>query len=441
MRRSRARSERILTRLAKDKKVDLESAEFHVRSAMLAQGAAILQAYLDALLADEEPPTCCDNHLPATMKSTAKRPKTLRTILGQVTIWRRRFECPLCHRASYPADEALGVVDTSFSPGVRRMMAHVGAMEPFAQRERDLLLLAAVSVGAKEIERVAEQTGREVEQWEQDEGARARGLAAMGVEMVQQAPKYFYNSFDGTGIPVRGDELDGVKGKDGARARTREVKLGCAFTQTGLDEKGRPMRDEASTTYVGAIEASTEFGHRIHAEAVRRGMNQAEKVIVLTDGMPYNKTIAATHFPNAIHIIDLYHAREHLAAFARDIARIPLDSSWHKKARRHLDHGRTKPLLEMLRQILPRSGPRRKAGQKQIRYFEANAPHMRYGHFRKEGYFIGSGVIEAGCRTVVGSRLKRSGMFWSVSGANAIIALRCCILSGRFEQFCEDQAA
>jgi hypothetical protein len=70
-------------------------------------------------------------------------------------------------------------------------------------------------------------------------------------------------------------------------------------------------------------------------------------------------------------------------------------------------------------------------------YFLRNADRMRYPQFRRQGLFIGSGVIEAGCKTVIAARLKRSGMFWTLRGANAIIALRCCRISGKFEDYWE----
>ena len=250
-----------------------------------------------------------------------------------------------------------------------------------------------------------------------------------------------YVEFDGTGVPMRPSEVAGRRGKgaDG-KAKTREVKLGCVFTQSGLDEKGRPARDEASTSYVGAIEKSVDFGHRIHGEAMRRGMSGARRVVVLTDGAAYNKTIAGEHFPRAIRILDLYHAREHLADFAKDISREPLEGLFHRACRSLLDAGKIANLVKGMKSKLPRSGPRRKAGVVQIRYFQDNASAMRYAKFRRMGLFVGSGVIEAGCKTVIGQRLKRSGMFWSLAGANAIIALRCCFASGRFEQFWEDTA-
>jgi len=111
---------------------------------------------------------------------------------------------------------------------------------------------------------------------------------------------------------VRPSELVGRRGKqaDGS-ARTREAKLGCVFTQVGLDREGRPQRDPNSTSYVGAIESSDLFGWRIYAEALRRGLEQAKTVVVLADGARYNHAIVQTHFPGAVHIVDLFHAYEH----------------------------------------------------------------------------------------------------------------------------------
>ena len=79
--------------------------------------------------------------------------------------------------------------------------------------------------------------------------------------------------------------------------------------------------------------------------------------------------------------------------------------------------------------------------EREIGYFEKNKERMRYADFKKRGLFVGSGVMEAGCRTVVGQRLKQSGMHWTVNGANSIIALRCNLLSNRWEDFWEYRAA
>ncbi len=426
--------------MSRQENTDLEALEFFVRNHMLQAGARALEALLEPLGRGRrrEPLICGENHLPQPMRSLGVRAKTLRTILGPVRFERSAYVCPVCGKVRCPGDELLGVVRTRFSPGARRMMARTGARESFAEAAGDLDLLAALKVDAKDVERVAEGTGRAVEDWMAQEGTKARLAPPVA---ACEPPETSYVSFDGTGAPMRREELKGVKGKgpDG-RARTKEVKLGCVFTQTALDEEGRPVRDPDSTTYVGAIENSTDFGHRILAEAVRRGILQSPRVVAITDGAAYNKTILDEHFPKAVRILDLYHAREHLADFVRDVCRLPLDGPLHRAWRAMLDAGHVEKLLAKMRWALPRSGPRRKEGLKQIGYFRDNARAMRYAEFRRMGLFVGSGVIEAGCRTVIGQRLKHSGMFWTVAGANAIIALRCCLASKRFEQFWEDSA-
>jgi hypothetical protein len=233
---------------------------------------------------------------------------------------------------------------------------------------------------------------------------------------------------------VRKSELVGRRGKqaDGS-ARTREVKLGCVFTQVGLDKEGHPQRDPDSTTYVGAIESSTLFGWRIYAEALRRGLEQAQTVIVLTDGQRYNRTITQTHFPGAVHIVDLFHAYEHLTLISQILWGPQAESP--KAWRNLLEAGDIKRLVSKAGKTLPSSPKAKKSLRKELGYFENNASCMRYAQYRQRDFFVGSGVVEAGCRTVIGERLKQSGMRWSVRGANAIIALRCCIMSGRFEDF------
>jgi len=166
----------------------------------------------------------------------------------------------------------------------------------------------------------------------------------------------------------------------------------------------------------------------------------ARRVIALTDGAAYNKTIIHEHFPDVIHVLDHYHAKEHLADFLREACRQPAKGPLFEELSDLIWRGRIDELTERMRSMLPRSGERRKKGEKEINYFKNNAYAMRYEEFRERGIFIGSGVIEAGCKTIIGQRLKNSGMFWTVKGANAIIALRCCLASGLFEQFWEDTA-
>ena len=201
------------------------------------------------------------------MSSRGRRAKKLLTTLGSVPFGRSFYQCQACHQSRFPDDEQLDIRQTTYSPGVRRLMARAGSQTQFEQAAEDLLCYAGLKVEPREIERVAEEVGRQVEQWlSAQQGQSLQGVGPSPA-LPEPLPK-FYISFDGTGVPMRMHELAGRRGKqaDGS-ARTREAKLGCVFTQVGLDKEGYPQRDPDSTTYVGAIESSTLFGWRIYAEA------------------------------------------------------------------------------------------------------------------------------------------------------------------------------
>ncbi len=433
--------ERLVERIAGEGHIDLEAAEFFIRASVLALGAQALEKLLEDVGAGRRnKPVLCE--CGQRMESEGRRAKTITTVVGPVRFSRTLYICPRCGKARFPGDEILGVTTTAFSPGVQRMMARAGSRDSYKEAAEDLNLYAALKVTAKDVERVAKAVGEKVERWMAREASNAQLRAAAGLPAgdANDSASLLYISFDGTGVPMRRDELAGRKGKqkDGS-ARTREAKLGCVFTQTTLDEEGRPIRDPHTTSYTGAIEESGNFGYRMRGEAVRRGVSKAEKVVCLTDGAKYNMTIVKQHFPDATHIIDLYHSREKLC----DTAKLILTESQRRDCEKQwlelLDQGEIEQLLKQVCERIPRSGARRKKAMRNAKYFERNTPHMRYKEFREQGLFVGSGVIEAGCKTVIGKRLKQSGMFWSKKGANSITALRCCQYSGRFEQFWEDQ--
>jgi len=239
-------------------------------------------------------------------------------------------------------------------------------------------------------------------------------------------------------VPAVPKETQGRAGKaaDGT-ATTREAKLGCVFTQIHFDAEGWPVRDPESTTYVGAIETAEQFGPRLHAEAVRRGLTAATTAIVLGDGAPWIWRRADAHFPGAVQIVDLYHAREHLEAVGRLAfgSGSAVATAWVAARRDELDDGDVEVIITEIRKLPAASDPKRQDElRKEAEYFETNKLRMCYKHFRARGFFVGSGVVEAGCKTVVAQRLKQSGMRWTVAGANAVIALRCRLLGNRWEE-------
>ncbi len=368
------------------------------------------------------------------------RDKKLLTVLGPVTV-KRAYYYDQEHRAGYcPKDRTLDIEGTSYSSGVRRMMSRVGAYRSFGLGHEDLYELAAIRVSAKEVERISQMVGGQAEAFHT---AEAKASLSDKIVPINPIPR-MYVGMDGTGVPVVKKETAGRQGKgEDGQAKTREVKLGCIFTQTSVDRDGRPVRDEESTSYTGAIETAELSGRRIYQEAMRRGLNWAKEVCVLGDGAIWIWIIADEQFYGATQIVDLFHAREHYwkvgrACFGQDKDRL---YQWTEERRRELDDGWPEGVIEAINRCSSLPGYDKAVCEREIGYFERNKERMRYADFRKRGLFVGSGVVEAGCRTVIGQRLKQSGMHWTVRGANSIIALRCNVMSNRWEDFWEHRAA
>jgi hypothetical protein len=364
------------------------------------------------------------------------------TAVGAAECLRPYYLCECCHHGQFPVDTELDIENTELSPGVRRMLATVGHQVPFEQGRQQMELLAGLSVTTKAVERTAEAIGADIEARQQRQLKQAMQLD-LPIPLGPRIP-ILYVEMDGTGIPVVRKETEGRAGKQhGEPAHTREVKLGCTFTQTTLDAEGYPIRDEDSTTYVGAIESCEEFGRRLYAEAWRRGWARADKKVVLGDGSEWIWNQAALHFADATHIVDLYHSREHLCDLAAKLfpENEPARKRWIMVEQARLDAGKIEALVAALRTLEAAHPSLAKDVETEANYFDRNKERMRYAEFRKQGLFVGSGVVEAGCKTAIGSRLKQSGMFWTVRGANAIIALRCCQLSGEFEAYWEARRA
>ena len=370
------------------------------------------------------------------------RSRRVLTAVGEVEFLRPWYLCPQCHNGQFPADADLDIEKTDLSPGVRRMLALVGSETSFDHGRRQMESLAGLEVTAKAVERTSESIGADIV-------GRERAAVEQALQLhlpiiVGESIPVLYIQMDGTGVPVVRKETEGRTGKaDGQSAHTREVKFGCVFTQTGWDEEGYAIRDSGSTTYTGAIETAGEFGSRIYLEAWNRGWNRAEKKVVIGDGAEWIWNNAEQHFPGAVQIVDLFHARQHLW----DVARLlhpgdaPRQKQWMLRHQPKLDGGKIEKLVRFLRGIDASTPAIADTIRIEAAYFENNVRRMRYPEFRSQHLFVGSGVIEAGCKTVIGSRLKQSGMFWTVTGANAIIALRCCQLNNRFEDYWADRRA
>jgi len=401
--------------------------------------ARAVERRINADTSDHAGPTApCACGLPA--RYAGRHDKTFESVLGPLTLARAYYHCAPCATGFCPRDHALGLQGGSLSPGVLRMVGRVGAMVSFEEGHELLTELAGVDVPTKHVERAAEALGHEVAEDE-------RRVVEPPPADEPVAPT-LYLGMDGTGVPVRKEELADRAGKqpDGS-AKTREVKLCTVWSAEGRDEEGTPVRDEGSISYSAAIESAaqkdtdevpSEFAARVEREATRRGFERAARRAVLGDGAKWIWNLATEHFPDAIQIVDRFHAKQHLSDVAKSIyvAGSDLAEPWARERHDELDAGDIEAVLRALRAHSPKDDEARKC----VDYVDGNRARMRYAEFRAAGLCTSTGVVEAGCKTAIGTRCKRAGMHWTVAGADAIIALRCCKLSGRFEEFWERRA-
>jgi hypothetical protein len=326
----------------------------------------------------------------------------------------------------YPADDALGL-EVSYTPALAKLICLEGADEPtYLKAERHLEQTGGILVSARQIQRVVQRVGSCAQAW-QERPAQPGPCAA----------PVLYASGDGTGVPMVPEELKGRRGKQAdGKAKTRQVYLGCVFTQHRTDKKGRPVRDYESTTYVSSFKPIDDFGPLLRQEAIRRGMGRAGQVVLLIDGAQGLENMGNDSFKGCVQIVDFYHAMEHAGLVLS--ALIGKDHPDYKKRLRRwakrLLKDKVQDLIKETRKECA-DKPQAAEVEKELGYFVRNVKRMQYGTFRAKGYFIGSGVVEAGCKTLIGGRCKQSGMFWSESGAENILALRCIHSSRRLEEF------
>jgi hypothetical protein len=368
-----------------------------------------------------------------------RRHKSFQSALGPLQLERAYYHCSGCGQGFCPRDRHLGLTDTSLSPAVTRMVAAVGSMVSFEEGSQLLEELAGVSVNAKQVERGAEALGVEISEDE------ARDVTPLE---TQPLPPTLYLGVDGTGVPIRAEQLKGRRGKqlDGS-AKTREVKLCTVWSCEARDQQGRPMRDEGSVSYTAAIESAATadtdvvpaaFTQRVLREASRRRFTQANRTVVLGDGAPWIWKIAQELFPHAIQIVDRFHVKQTLSTVSKAVygADSQQAQQWARRRHDELDAGKFPDLLRAVRRQADTCEEARKCFQ----YLHRNRDRMRYPHFEAQGFCTSTGVVEAGCKVIVGTRLKRAGMHWTIRGSNAIISLRCSRLSGRFQDFWERRA-
>jgi hypothetical protein len=348
------------------------------------------------------------------------RERRVMTLLGPVRFRRAYYYCLACGATHYRGDEALGIEDGSgFSLPAQEAICLVSAETTF-ERTRFLLgRLSGLHLSISHAQHVSQKHGAAVA------SASAQTVHQLFAGQIEHIPedrnRRLYVTLDATKTRFVDD--------------WHETKVGACYTvkpgRKGLDEPDR-------TTYVTEVEAGLEgFGQALYDEAARRGVQHAAETVVVADGAPWIWNLVAEHFPDAIQILDFYHASERLHTVSKAVYGDGCAKAreWADRSIERLHVGDWKGLLCSLKALRPTTV----AGQETVRlalgYFATNRQRMDYPRYRARGMHIGSGVVEAACKHVVGTRCKRAGQRWTKPGAGAILDLRCLSLNGRWDEY------
>lgn len=402
------------------------------------------------------------------------RRKTLLTLLGPVAWSRPYYQCqeaaaaqegarsaapiPVCAHGEAPADAALGVVGRRTSAGVQAVVGYLAAQMPLEQAAESLRRLLPLGMTGRQVEALIQPVGEALLAQEEAavearfaEAAQARTLA-QPLPAAQEAPpiERLYVEVDGVVVRLRRGSVP-FEAQEQERAGDvyREVKVGAVFASSRGPHRsdlapGVWIDEAGSIRYVARRTTAATFGPLLYDVARRSGLASAREVVVLGDGAHWIWELAEEHFPGAVQIVDLWHAKQHVwnvahAVFGRGTA---AGAAWAEDACTCLVQGQITALVEAIQALPPISPPpgqRRSVPAVEADYFTRNAARMRYPCFRAQGMQVGSGIAEAACKTVVSTRAKRSGMRWTPVGLDGLLALRTAVLNDTYDAFWQTQ--
>lgn len=397
------------------------------------------EAEVEQAIVDNEPDPaafentvpCPDCHAKARFRGTETRHWT--TLHGQRSLRRRRFYCVPCRKGFAPFDAALKLDGGALSFALRERCCVAAALaDSFETAQKLLEAHTGVHVGESTLARTALGAGKSLARAEQ---AQAEAHRQGARRRVKRKPRRLYVSVDGIQAPLRQKwKRDGSHGP--LVCEYRECKTAVLYeTDQKLDEKtGRLMdRKPIHREYTATFAVSDRFGQRVAALAQQAGASYAKQVVFLADGQQYNWTIANTHFPRAVKIVDEMHAFEHVSLVAQTFFGAGTEAAqrWTAARKEELRSDLVAKVVVAINDLSPRTEEQTKIQQREAGYFEKNRARMRYATFRRHGYQVASGVMEAACKQVVHQRIDQVGMHWTEEHADAMAILRAKILSSQ----------
>lgn len=362
------------------------------------------------------------------------RRRWVRGLHGEVGLTRAYYHCRACRRGQLPWDQEQGLDEHLFTPTLKAQVTELCARLPYREAKEVFARCCGLTLAESTLEAVTGQVGKALRR---TEDAQVQALFEEGT----------LPSRTWSGLPRAGQRC--YLSLDAAKAHTEgawhDIKVAACYPAEPRGElRGAPgrrqgeRRDQAGPSrYLAVQEEAEAFGRRVYTWAVSLGWEEAPEGVVLGDGAEWIWRLAARHFSDAVPILDFFHACEHLWEIARVVFGVESleGEQWARRGAARLEAQGPEGLLRSLREWRGRglSTTARQVIGQELRYFRRNRRRMQDPQYRAAGMMIGSGPVEAACKVVVGTRLKRAGMRWSEPGADAVLAARTAVLAGDYE--------
>ena len=440
---------------------DLQTLEQSVLRACLLLGRTMMEQILNHAGEQAERPCRREGECGHQQRLVGRRPKQLHTLMGKVTIRRPYYQCvveeeepsALCSHGQAPWDSVWGQIAGRTSPGVQKLLGKLVSRLTLSEAVDTFTDVLPLSMSERQALNLIQPIGEALSEQEEEQvqtlfeqAANKETQAAEQGSVLGPSIRRLYIETDGVTARIRRGSVPMEETEAKRKGDVyREIKVGAVF-------EGIPGREHSELVpgvfldepgpiqYVARRLKVEEFGRFLYALAQRCGVDRAREVVLLGDGARWIRHVVEDHFPTAVQIVDLYHAREHLWNVANAVhgPGTPQGAAWAKQADELLSHGQIEELVQMIAKLpsipaLPDAS--RSIPEIEAEYFLSNAERMRYPTFRAKGMHIGSGIAEAACKTVVSTRAKRSGMRWTPEGLDAVLALRTSVLNQSYDLF------
>ena len=420
------------TQLEDQPDIKVAGIEGAMREILREVGVQALSAYLsgeDALYPEAEIPCPCGQ----TASYQFRRPAQTLSVFGWAKYRRAYYLCPECHQGLAPLDQRLGLEPGKVSAGLAPLLASAGVSTSFDKSSQQIQRYLLLDVSENTVRKETQAFGRLQMAVEKEWIAASQDSEVFRERhrTVKERPKRLYGTLDGAHAPLK--------------AEWREMKVGAWFQVEPIPPEQVPAYRRAKVGETGALRAkeisyycdiqeAKGFGALLWATGCQRNADLAKELVFVADGAVWIWNLVAFYFPKAVQIVDWHHAEEYVEAVAQVAFSDDSDKAneWLEGVRTDLWEGQVMQVIAACREF--EAHPQaQQAAHKAISYYTNNQKRMDYARFREEGYVIGSGTVESGCKQIVTHRLKRSGARWLEEGARATGKARAAWLSGQWE--------